>query len=161
MSNELKSLKSKKHLQKEYTPENLHSTSSESNSQEKKKYINLYICQLSVGIIFTYIFIICSITINIVNRVIFWKYKFKFNFTLVLLQQLFCMIFFTICSQKSQIFIEQTGGVPNIYRTNRRRFFRRFLEIKISIYRILHIFYTKNRYIISRISISYKYSYVC
>jgi len=111
MSNELKSLKSKKHLQKEYTPENLHSTSSESNSQEKKKYINLYICQLSVGIIFTYIFIICSITINIVNRVIFWKYKFKFNFTLVLLQQLFCMIFFTICSQKSQIFIEQTGGV--------------------------------------------------
>jgi len=111
MSNELKSLKSKKHLQKEYTPENLHSTSSESNSQEKKKYINLYICQLSVGIIFTYIFIICSITINIVNRVIFWKYKFKFNFTLILLQQLFCMIFFTICSQKSQIFIEQTGGV--------------------------------------------------
>jgi hypothetical protein len=111
MSNELKSLKSKKHLQREYTPENLHSTSSESNSQEKKKYINLYISQLSVGIIFTYIFIICSITINIVNRVIFWKYKFKFNFTLVLLQQLFCMIFFTICSQKSQIFIEQTGGV--------------------------------------------------
>ena len=111
MSNELKSLKSKKHIQKEYTPENLHSTSSESNSQEKKKYINLYICQLSVGIIFTYIFIICSITINIVNRVIFWKYKFKFNFTLVLFQQLFCMIFFTICSQKSQIFIEQTGGV--------------------------------------------------
>ena len=111
MSNELKSLKSKKHLEKEQSPDNLHSSSSETNTQEKKKYINLYICQLSVGIIFTYIFIICSITINIVNRVIFWKYKFKFNFTLVLLQQLFCMIFFTICSQKSQIFIEQTGGV--------------------------------------------------
>jgi drug/metabolite transporter (DMT)-like permease len=111
MSNELKSLKSKKHLEKEQSPDNLHSSSSETNTQEKKKYINLYICHLSVGIIFTYIFIICSITINIVNRVIFWKYKFKFNFTLVLLQQLFCMIFFTICSQKSQIFIEQTGGV--------------------------------------------------
>ena len=111
MSNELKSLKSKKHLEKGQSPDNLHSTSSESITQEKKKYINLYICHLSVGIIFTYIFIICSITINIVNRVIFWKYKFKFNFTLVLLQQLFCMIFFTICSQKSQIFIEQTGGV--------------------------------------------------
>jgi drug/metabolite transporter (DMT)-like permease len=111
MSNELKSLKSKKHLQKEYTPENLHSTSSESNSQEKKKYINLYICHLSIGIIFTYIFIMCSITINIVNRVIFWKYKFKFNFTLVLLQQMFCMVFYSICSKKSEIFIEQTGGV--------------------------------------------------
>ena len=53
----------------------------------------------------------CSITINIVNRVIFWKYKFKFNFTLVLLQQLFCMVFFTICSKKSEIFIRETGGV--------------------------------------------------
>ena len=53
----------------------------------------------------------CSITINIVNRVIFWKYKFKFNFTLVLLQQLFCMVFFTICSKKSEVFIEETGGV--------------------------------------------------
>ena len=53
----------------------------------------------------------CSITINIVNRVIFWKYKFKFNFTLVLLQQMFCMVFYSICSQKSEIFIEQTGGV--------------------------------------------------
>ena len=53
----------------------------------------------------------CSITINIVNRVIFWKYKFKFNFTLVLLQQLFCMIFYTICSKKSEVFIAETGGV--------------------------------------------------
>ena len=98
MSNETKSLKSTKNSEKEQT-------------QEKKKFINLYICHISVGIIFTYIFIICSITINIVNRVIFWKYKFKFNFTLVLLQQMFCMIFFSICSQKSQIFIEQTGGI--------------------------------------------------
>ena len=79
--------------------------------EEKKIYLNLYCCKLSVGIIFTYIFIICSITINIVNRVIFWKYKFKFNVTLIFLQQIFCVIFFSICSQKSQIFIEQTGGV--------------------------------------------------
>ena len=111
MSNELKSLKTPNPSEIYEPKEKSDITISETNNQEKKKYINLYICQLSVGIIFTYIFIICSITINIVNRVIFWKYKFKFNFTLVLLQQLFCMIFFFICSQKSELFIEQTGGV--------------------------------------------------
>jgi len=85
--------------------------SSESYDQEKKKYINLYICRLSIGIIFTYIFIICSITINIVNRVIFWKYKFKFNVTLIFLQQLFCVIFFSIVSKKSLLFKRQAGEV--------------------------------------------------
>ena len=111
MSNELKSLKNPKSLESYESKEKNDISLSESNMPEKKRYINLYICELSVGIIFTYIFIACSITINIVNRVIFWKYKFKFNFTLVLLQQLFCMIFFFICSQKSELFIEQTGGV--------------------------------------------------
>ena len=111
MSNEQKTLKSKNKSEIEESINKTSSSSTELNIVEKKKYINLYICQLSVGIIFTYIFIMCSITINIVNRVIFWKYKFKFNFTLVLLQQLFCMVFFTICSKKSEIFIRETGGV--------------------------------------------------
>lgn len=111
MSNEQKTLKSKNKSESEESTDKTSSSSTELNIVEKKKYINLYICQLSVGIIFTYIFIMCSITINIVNRVIFWKYKFKFNFTLVLLQQLFCMVFFTICSKKSEIFIRETGGV--------------------------------------------------
>jgi drug/metabolite transporter (DMT)-like permease len=111
MSNELNSLKTPNPSEIYEQKEKSDTTISETNNQEKKKYVNLYICQLSVGIIFTYIFITCSITINIVNRVIFWKYKFKFNFTLVLLQQLFCMVFFFICSKKSEIFIEQTGGV--------------------------------------------------
>jgi drug/metabolite transporter (DMT)-like permease len=105
------SLKKSNHSETEDSTEKVYSSSSISNTKEKKKYINLYICHLSIGIIFTYIFIMCSITINIVNRVIFWKYKFKFNFTLVLLQQMFCMVFYSICSQKSEIFIEQTGGV--------------------------------------------------
>ena len=111
MSNELKNLKKQKKSNTNDLEENNSSSSSQIDIKEKKKYINLYICHLSVGIIFTYIFILCSITINIVNRVIFWTYKFKFNFTLVLLQQFFCMIFFTICSQKSEIFNEQTGGI--------------------------------------------------
>ena len=111
MSNELKSLKNPKSLESYESKEKNDISLSESNMPEKKRYINLYICELSVGIIFTYVFIACSITINIVNRVIFWKYKFKFNFTLVLLQQFFCMVFYFICSQKSVLFIEQTGGV--------------------------------------------------
>ena len=111
MSNELKSLKNPKSLESYESKEKNDISLSESNMPEKKRYINLYICELSVGIIFTYVFIACSITINIVNRVIFWKYKFKFNFTLVLLQQFFCMVFYFICSQKSELFIQQTGGI--------------------------------------------------
>ena len=111
MSNEMHNLKKANNSETEDSTEKVYSSSSISNTKEKKKYINLYICHLSIGIIFTYIFIMCSITINIVNRVIFWKYKFKFNFTLVLLQQMFCMVFYSICSQKSEIFIEQTGGI--------------------------------------------------
>ena len=89
--------------------------------QEKKRYINLFFCKLSIGIIFTYIFIICSITINIVNRVIFWRYKFKFNATLIFLQQLFCMIFFTIVSKQSKLFNSKSS---------KKKFFILFLKIK-------------------------------
>ena len=84
----------------------------QSNNEDNKKiYLNLYCCKLSVGIIFTYIFIMCSITINIVNRVIFLKYKFKFNMTFIFLQQFFCMIFFSIVSKYSKVFHNQTGEV--------------------------------------------------
>ena len=110
MSNELRNLKTPTKSDLDDSLENNLPPPAKSDTQEKKKFINLYICHISVGIIFTYIFIICSITINIVNRVIFWKYKFKFNFTMIFLQQLFCMIFYSICAQKSEIFKKQTGG---------------------------------------------------
>ena len=93
-----------KHLNKYSDPNN-------TNNNDKKVYINLYCCKLSIGIIFTYIFIICSITINIVNRVIFLRYKFKFNMTFIFLQQFFCMIFFSIVSKYSKLFHRQTGEV--------------------------------------------------
>ena len=93
-----------KHLNKYSVPNN-------TNNNDKKIYINLYCCKLSIGIIFTYIFIICSITINIVNRVIFLRYKFKFNMTFIFLQQFFCMIFFSIVSKYSKLFHRQTGEV--------------------------------------------------
>ena len=112
MSNELNNLKSSSISELEESSDKvINSVQSNEPNKEKKKYVNLYICQLSVGIIFTYIFIICSITINIVNRVIFWQYKFKFNFTLILFQRTFCMIFFSLCAKYSEIFNTQTGGI--------------------------------------------------
>ena len=87
------------------------SSLTEEKVKEQKKYLNLYYCRLSVGIIFTYIFILCSITINIVNRIIFLKYKFKFNITFIFLQQIFCLVFFYILSRKSHLFLRQTGEV--------------------------------------------------
>ena len=112
MSNELNNLKSPSFSELEESSDKvITSIPNNEENKEKKKYVNLYICQLSVGIIFTYIFIICSITINIVNRVIFWQYKFKFNFTLILLQQTFCMIFFSLSAKYSKIFNTQTGGI--------------------------------------------------
>ena len=107
---------------------------SEQNNNDKKTYLNLFFCKLSIGIIFTYIFIICSITINIVNRVIFLKYKFKFNITFIFLQQFFCMIFFSIVSKYSKLFHQQTGDVS----------FRDFYKLKYQYiaYSIFFIFKT-------------------
>jgi hypothetical protein len=93
--------------------ENIKKDISLSNKTKNKemKYINLCLCKLSIGIIFTYIFIVCSIIINIVNRIIFWKYKFEFNITLIFLQQLFCMIFLIILSKQSKLFNKEAGIV--------------------------------------------------
>ena len=78
---------------------------------EKKAYLNLYCFRLSYGIIYTYMFIGASMAINIVNRVIFLQYKFKFNFTLMLLHQIFCIIFFVTLSHTSKSFIKMAGKI--------------------------------------------------
>ena len=78
---------------------------------EKKAYLNLYCFKLSYGIIYTYMFIGASMAINIVNRVIFLQYKFKFNFTLMLLHQIFCIIFFVTLSNTSKSFINMAGKI--------------------------------------------------
>ena len=79
--------------------------------QEKKTYLNLYFCRVSYGIIYTYMFIGASMAINIVNRVIFLQYKFKFNFTLILLHQIFCICFFMTLSKKSSSFNKMAGKI--------------------------------------------------
>ena len=78
---------------------------------EKKAYLNLYFFRLSYGIIYTYMFIGASMAINIVNRVIFLQYKFKFNFTLMLLHQIFCICFFITLSKTSKSFVKMAGQI--------------------------------------------------
>ena len=78
---------------------------------EPKTFINCCCCKISIGIILTYIYIFLSIFLNLNNRIIYHKYKFKNNFTLLLSQQFFSMIFFTICSSKSEAFKKQTGEI--------------------------------------------------
>ena len=79
--------------------------------QEKKTYINLYFCQISIGIIYTYAYIIISILMNIINRIIFHTYKFRFNFTILFCQQFFCLMTFIILSKNSQKYRDLVGEV--------------------------------------------------
>ena len=79
--------------------------------QEKKTYINFFCCQLSVGIISTYAYIAISILMNVVNRVIFHTYKFRFNFTILFFQQFFCLLTFLILSMKSSTYRNQVGEI--------------------------------------------------
>ncbi len=79
--------------------------------QEKKTYINLYFCQISVGIIFAYLYIIISILMNVINRVIFHTYKFRFNFTILFCQQFFCTLTFLILSNFSKTYKTKVGEI--------------------------------------------------
>lgn len=82
-----------------------------SYEEEKKSYVNLYFCEMSIGIIITYTYMIMSILMNIINRILFHQYKFKFNFTLMFLQQLLCMITFIILSKTSNTFKTKVGEI--------------------------------------------------
>ena len=87
------------------------STTIEKVQTEKKAYLDLYCFKLSYGIIYTYMFIGSSMAINIVNRVIFLQYKFKFNYTLILFHQIFCFSLFNIIANTSKTFVQQAGQI--------------------------------------------------
>ena len=87
---------------------------------EPKTFINFGFCQLSIGIIFTYIYIILSILLNLVNRVIYHTYNFRFNFFLMFCQQFVCLILFSRVGSKNEIFKKQSGEIS----------FRDFLKFK-------------------------------
>ena len=79
--------------------------------QEKKKYVNFFFCQMSVGILVTYLYIFMSICMNMINRILFHTYKFRYNFTILFSQQFFCLVTFVILSQTSQTFRDQAGEI--------------------------------------------------
>ena len=63
--------------------------------EEPKTYINFYCCHLSLNIIYTLSYVSAAVFLNIINRVVFYTYHFnKYNFTFMLLQQFFCIVFF-------------------------------------------------------------------
>ena len=86
-------------------------TDDTSLQQEKKRYINFYFFQISIGIIFAYLYIIISILMNVINRIIFHTYNFKFNFTILFFQQLFCIITFILLSMYSKTYRDKVGEI--------------------------------------------------
>ena len=89
--------------------------------EEPKTYVNFYCCKLSLNIIYTISYVTAAVFLNIVNRIVFYNYRFnKYNFTFMLLQQLFCIVFFFIVSHKSKLFKKQAGEIS----------FRDFLKLK-------------------------------
>ena len=63
--------------------------------EEPKTYINFYFCKLSLNILYTITYVTAAVFLNIVNRLVFYKYQFnKYNYTFMLLQQIFCIAFF-------------------------------------------------------------------
>ena len=82
------------------------------NDEEQKTYVNCICCKLSLNIIYTIIYVTAAVFLNIVNRLVFYKYHFnKYNFTFMFLQQFFCIIFFLIVANKSKTFKNQAGEI--------------------------------------------------
>ena len=98
-------------------------TQDTSLQQEKKRYINFFFCQISIGIISTYLYIIMSICMNMINRILFHTYKFRFNFTILFFQQFFCLVTFVILSYTSQTYRDKAGEISYVdYKSLRKNY---------------------------------------
>lgn len=67
--------------------------------------------QISQNLLVTYLYLFSSILMNIINRVLYQKYNFKFNFTLLLIQQLACLLFFKFAGPKFKNFNDKVGKI--------------------------------------------------
>ena len=76
----------------------------------KKTYLNLYCCQINIGLIFTYIYIFVSASLNVINRILFQNYNFHFNFTLSLCQQFVSLLLYTFAG-RNKTFIKHAGEI--------------------------------------------------
>ena len=111
----------------------------EQEFEEQKTYINLGCFQITIGIIFIYTYIIASILINIINRIIFLSYKFKFNYFFLFLQQLICLILFTFFGNKNKTFREQAGEISMRDFLNFKYYY--FIFSFVFIFNVLSSFY--------------------
>ena len=75
-----------------------------------KTYLNLYCCQMNVGLVFTYIYIFVSASLNVINRILFQNYNFHFNFTLSIAQQFTSLLLYTFAS-RSKAFQKIAGNI--------------------------------------------------
>lgn len=76
-----------------------------------KKYYNFFLFKVSENIFFSYLYLFTSVGLTVVNRIVFQKYNFKFNYTLMFLQQLVCSIFFTLIAPKFKNFDKVVGEI--------------------------------------------------
>ncbi len=75
-----------------------------------KTYLNLYCCQINIGLIFTYIYIFVSASLNVINRILFQNYNFHFNFTLSLCQQFVSLLLYTFAG-RNKTFKKHAGEI--------------------------------------------------
>ena len=59
-------------------------------------YLSICCFELNIGLAFTYLYVISSSAINIINRIVFHNYAFNFNFTYSFLQQFSSLLIFII-----------------------------------------------------------------
>lgn len=78
---------------------------------EQTSYIKVFCFNISYGVMFTYIYLLTSISLTLLNRMLYHKFNFKFNFTLLFLQQVVNLFFFTFIATKSKSFTSQAGEI--------------------------------------------------
>ena len=78
---------------------------------ENKTYLYLGCCHINIGLVFTYLYILSSSGLNVINRIIFLNYKFTFNFTYSFIQQLVSLFLFTIIGTNNEYFKKNVGNL--------------------------------------------------
>jgi len=66
-------------------------------------YLNICCFELNIGLAFTYLYVISSSAINIINRIVFHNYEFNFNFTYSFLQQFASLLLFIMLRNRESI----------------------------------------------------------
>ena len=69
----------------------------------ENSYLNLCCFELNIGLAFTYLYVISSSAINIINRIVFHNYEFNFNFTYSFLQQFTSLLLFLLFKNRETI----------------------------------------------------------